>query len=121
MNILTHQKKLHVKIIAVVAVLFGFLMTTEVYAQSRRIYVNGIRMTDKQVSQLEYYACTPIPNGNYWMNLLNGAWGYFGNFKVQGYFGDQCKKPGNAQAYQRRQSLSERGMLYSPGEILSGR
>jgi len=78
-------------------------------------------MSDQQVSQLEYFACTPIPNGFYWLNLANGAWGYVGNLQVQGYFGDQCNAPGNGQASQRRRSLSERGMLYSPGEILSGR
>lgn len=91
------------------------------FGQTRRVFVNGIRMSDKQVQQLEYYACTPIPNGMYWLNLFNGAWGYMGNMRVQGHFGDQCRNPGNAQAYQRRKSLSERGMLYSPGEILSGR
>ena len=107
------------KLITIAAVLVGFLITTEVFAQSRVIFVNGIRMSDQQVSHLEYYACTTIPNGSYWLNLFNGAWGYFGNFKVQGYFGDQCKLPGNAQANQRRKSLSERGLLYSPGEILS--
>jgi hypothetical protein len=40
---------------------------------------------------------------------------------VQGYFGEQCNVAANAHARQRRKSLSERGLLYSPGEILNGR
>lgn len=102
-------------------VLGTFLWTEPAYSQKTNVVVNGVKMSDKQVQQLEYFACTRIPNGYYWLNLMNGAWGYMGNFKVQGYFGDQCRRPGNAQAYQRKKSLSERGMLYSPGEILSGR
>lgn len=101
-------------------VLLGLLWMSPAFAENRLVLVNGIRMSNQQVAQLEYFACTPIPNGSYWLNLSNGAWGYAGNWQVQGYFGDQCKAPGNVQARQRRQSLSERGMLYSPGEILRG-
>ncbi len=107
--------------VILVALMAGLLMASVSLAQTRRIYVNNIRMSDRQVSQLEYFACTHIPNGAYWLNVRNGAWGYWGNPQVQGYFGDQCRRPANARAYQRRKSLSERGMLYSPGEILSGR
>jgi hypothetical protein len=83
------------------------------HAQTRAVFVNGQRMTDQQVAQLEALACTAIPNGNYWLNINNGAWGYVGSWQVQGYFGDQCNT-------RRRKSLSERGLLYSPGEILRG-
>jgi len=92
------------------------LLTVPALAQSRFVLVNGQRMTDQQVALLEFFACTPIPNGNYWLNVNNGAWGYAGNRQVQGIFGDQC----NVQAQRHRRSLSERGMLYSPGEILRG-
>ena len=115
------EKKTHPNTVMLVTVLVALLMATASFAQSRRVFVNGIRMSDKQVTQLEYFACTRIPDASYWLNLANGAWGYLGNFKVQGYFGDQCKRPGNAKAQQRRKSLSERGLLYSPGEIMSGR
>ena len=91
-------------------------VATSAFAQNRIVFVNGQRMTNQQISQLEYFACTVIPNGNYWLNLYNGAWGYIGNWQVQGTFGDQC----NVQAQRQRRSLSERGMLYSPGEILRG-
>jgi hypothetical protein len=85
-------------------------------AQTRAVFVNGQRMTEQQIAQLESLACTAIPDGNYWVNLNSGAWGYVGNWQVQGFFGDQC----NAQARRQRKSLSERGLLYSPGEILRG-
>ncbi|HTE39833.1 MAG TPA: hypothetical protein VK629_03335 [Steroidobacteraceae bacterium] len=90
-------------------------------AQSRFVFVNGIRMNDTQIMQLQYFACTNIPNGAYWLQLGNGAWGYVGDSRVQGYFGDQCGRPGNNSASQRRNSLSERGLLYSPHEIIGGR
>lgn len=92
------------------------LVTTAAFAQNRIVFVNGQRMTNQQIAQLEFFACTAIPNGNYWLNLYNGAWGYVGSWQVQGTFGDQC----NGQAQRQRRSLSERGLLYSPGEILRG-
>jgi len=104
--------------LTLLAALFFLLLTTSLsLAQSRRVFVNGIRMTDRQVAQLEYYACTPIPNGSYWMNTATGAWGYMGNPRVQGYYGDQCRRGSGS----RHKSLSERGLLYSPGEILNSR
>ena len=108
-------------LLAAALALAGLLTTATAFAQTRWVVVNGIRMSDRQISQLEYYNCAQIPNGSYWLNLLNGAWGYAGNWQVQGYFGASCNAPGNQQARQRRQSLSERGMLYTPSEILSGR
>jgi hypothetical protein len=91
-------------------------LTGPANAQTRTVFVNGQRMTDQQIAQLELFACTAIPDGDYWLNLSTGAWGYVGSWYVRGYFGDQC----NAQAHRRRKSLSERGLLYSPGEILRG-
>jgi len=106
----------------VFALLLGELLSSAPsQAQSRMVTINGIRMSDRQISQLDYYACARIPNGNYWLNLANGAWGYVGSWQVQGHFGDQCNAWGNGQARQTRKSLSERGLLYSPGEILNGR
>lgn len=109
------------KLLATAIALASLLATTTAFAQERFVFVNGVRMTGEQISLLELYNCARIPNGSYWLNLFNGAWGYAGNWQVQGYFGDQCNAPGNSQARQRRQSLSERGMLYTPNEILSGR
>ena len=82
-------------------------------AQTRRVLVNGQRMSDVQVAQLERRACTGIPDGNYWLNLQTGAWGYAGNPRMQGVLGDACARE------QPPGSLSERRKLYRPGEILS--
>jgi len=100
----------------IIATMLISLLATPAMAQSRLVFVNGQRMTDRQISQLEFFACTSIPNGGYWLNLDNGAWGYVGNWRVQGIFGDLCNVP----AQRQRRSLSERGLLYSPGEILRG-
>lgn len=115
-----HAKETSTRLVGIVMA-FATLVATPTLAQSRFVYVNGARMTNLQIVQLEYFACTSIPNGAYWLNLVNGAWGYMGNWQVQGFFGDQCGAPGNTQALQRRKSLSERGRLYSPSEILSGK
>jgi hypothetical protein len=106
------------KVIALVSVISLLLLSLQAMAQTRLVVVNGIRLSDQQIRQLEYFNCIGIPNGWYWLNLQNGAWGYAGNWQVQGYFGDACRLPANSQAAQRRKSLSERGLLYSPGEIL---
>jgi hypothetical protein len=100
----------------VIAALLISLLAQPAIAQTRFVFVNGQRMSDQQIGQLEFFACTAIPNGSYWLNLNNGAWGYAGNWQLQGVFGDQC----NGQAQRQRKSLSERGMLYSPGEVLRG-
>ena len=65
---------------------------TEAVAQSRHVFVNGQRMTDPQVQVLAQRACTPIPDGAYWLNMRTGEWGYVGNPRVQGRLGDQCRQ-----------------------------
>ena len=81
------------------------------HAQTRMVVVNGQRLNDAQVASLEQRACTHIANGAYWLDVQTGAWGYAGNGRVQGVFGEMCG--------QRQKSLSERRQLYRPGEILS--
>lgn len=76
----------------------------------RFVVVNGARLSDLQITQLEEAGCTPIPNGRYWL-LPSGMWGYEGNSQPQGYLGDCCRMQC------RRPSLSERGMLFAPGEL----
>lgn len=76
----------------------------------RYVVVNGERMNDAQIQTLERIRCGPIPNGHYWLNVNTGVWGYAGNPTPQGNITDNCYQP------QRRPSLSERGMLFSPGD-----
>jgi hypothetical protein len=84
-------------------------------AQTRWVFVNGVRMSDVQVMEMARAHCRPIPNGSYWWNPDTGAWGFAGNPAVKGFVGDRC---GTAP---RQPSLSERDRLYRPGEILNGR
>ena len=61
---------------------------------------------------LEAVSCGPIPDGAYWLDTGTGVWGFADDPTPQGHIKDACA---NAQ---RRPSLSERGLLYSPGELL---
>ena len=76
---------------------------------ARNIVVNNQRMNDVQVQYLDQLSCSYIADGNYWLNTSTGMWGYAGG-GTQGYISGNCNTP--------RRSLSERGLLYSPGELL---
>jgi len=93
-------------------IIFG-LMTSILLASSqvaaRNVIINNQRMNNAQLQYLDQLSCTYIADGNYWLNVSTGQWGYAGS-GAQGYLGDNCNT--------RRRSLSERGMLYSPGELL---
>jgi hypothetical protein len=77
----------------------------------RYVVVNGQRLNDAQIEMLEGIQNGPIPNGAYWLDVNTGIWGYAGDPRPMGCIF------GNAKG--RHLSLSERGLLYSPGEILS--
>lgn len=79
----------------------------------REIVVNGDAISTEEAADLDRLACARIPDGRYWLTE-NGAWGYEGNPYRMGFLGEQCVR---AQAPPRK-SLSERGLLYSPGELL---
>jgi hypothetical protein len=97
------------------ALIVGFVLALSLasiaYAE-RWVMVNGVRMTIAQIQQLEQLHCGPIPNGNYWLNVQSGIWGYAGDPRPQGHISDNCYVP------ERRPSLSERGMLFSPHDWL---
>jgi len=80
-----------------------------VHAQPRWVVVNGVPQTPLQLSVLDGYACTVIPNGSYWLNYNSGIWGYAGDPRPVGHIRDRCGQYGGSG----RPSLSERGMLYS--------
>ena len=79
----------------------------------RHVYVNGQRLNTVQLATLQRMHCAWIPDGAYWINTRTGAWGYAGNGRVQGYLGDPCRQGGGGG----RKSLSERGLLYTPGDL----
>lgn len=78
----------------------------------RYVVVNGIRLDDNGIRFLERLACGSIHDGVYWLNPNTGVWGYGNDPRPQGRLTDNCHNT------QRRKSLSERGLLYSPGELL---
>jgi hypothetical protein len=87
--------------------LFSFLSPT--YAE-RYVVVNGQRLSIPEIQYLERLHCVPVPNGRYWINLRTGMWDYERNSRPQGHIADNCRHP------QRRPSLSERGLLFSPSD-----
>ena len=93
------------------ACIFVLLFTGLGIAYAERfVVVNGYRLSIPDIQNLERIRCGPVPNGRYWLNMWSGLWGYEGNPRPQGHIKDNCYKP------QRRPSLSERGMLFSPGD-----
>ena len=78
-------------------------------AMARFVVVNGARLNPAEIQYLDRISCSYIANGRYWLNPNTGIWGYEGG-PAQGHISDNC----NA----RRPGLSERGLLYSPGELL---
>ena len=85
-------------------------------ASARDIVINGQTLNAQQIAMLDSAACTRVPAGRYWL-LPNGAWGYEGWPVVAGFLGELCRAAA-PDPTPRRKSLSERGLLYSPGEIL---
>ena len=84
-------------------------------AQTNRfIVLNGMRLNQYQINQMDRANCTYVPDGRYWFNPYTNQWGYEGNPIPQGYVGQACRRNNT-----RRPSLSERGLLYYPGEILN--
>lgn len=95
------------------------LCATAAQAQAqpaRVVVINGVLVDETTLAQLDRAACSRVPDGHYWLNLHTGQWGYAGEPWVRGHIGDACRP-----AAPRQPSLSERGRLYRPGEILNGR
>jgi hypothetical protein len=84
-------------------------------AQTRYVVVNGQLLHPAQVAQIEALFCSPIANGRYWYDPDTGIWGYEGIPIPQGQFVNRCGQSSS------RAGLSQRGLLYSMSEILSGR
>lgn len=83
------------------------------FAAPRVVIINDVRLTTHQLAQLETRHCARIPSGRYWLDWQTGAWGFAGNPWPQGRLGDPCGNGGQ----RRHRSLSERGLLYTPGDL----
>jgi hypothetical protein len=87
---------------ALFAAALGFLATFSVANAQDWYYING---QPASLSWAQAMAARGLPYGNYWLHS-NGNWGFEGNPEVVGNING------------RQPSLSERGRLYSPGELL---
>ena len=82
-------------------------------AQPRNIVVNGYLLDPVQVAQIQLAQCGYVPDGAYWLDMRTGAWGYAGSAWRQGFVGDRCRGGGT----QAHRGLSQRGLLYTPGDL----
>ena len=100
---------------AKIQIILGLVLVfnTTISHAERFVIINGQRLDNQQLYSLQQTHCGPIADGNYWLNYNTGLWGYAGNSTPQGYITDNCY-----QQQERRPGLSERGLLYSPGELL---
>ena len=94
-------------IIAVLAIVLS-INTVQAVAE-RYVIVNNQLLDEAEIRYLDSLSCNIIPDGRYWLNTNTGIWGYEGG-GAQGHISDNCNT--------YRPGLSERGMLYSPGELL---
>ena len=94
--------------VVTVACLAACLVAAQAAAE-RYVVVNGQRLGAAQIQYLDQVGCTYVPDGRYWIDMRTGIWGYEGG-GPEGHISDNCNS--------RRPSLSERGLLYSPGELL---
>jgi hypothetical protein len=86
---------------AVVAAALGTIVICGT-AQAQMYIVNG---GPAHPAIAQYFAGRNLPSGYYWVNN-NGNWGFAGDATVVG------------NLYGRHPSLSERRMLFSPGELM---
>jgi hypothetical protein len=100
-----------------VTVLGALVLAGVVEAQARRVVVNGALMNPAQLAMLDRHACAVVPNGDYWLDVSTGRWGYARDPRTVGYIGAACGGGGGGG----RPSLSERGMLYSSSPWGRGR
>jgi hypothetical protein len=80
----------------------GFALTlaasSPVFAQapSRLVIVNDAVMNDVQLLVLDALNCgVTVPDGNYWLNLDTGAWGFHGG-PQEGIIGAACRQAKSA-------------------------
>ncbi|MEO1016284.1 MAG: hypothetical protein AAFY56_01125 [Pseudomonadota bacterium] len=63
-------------------VLFG---AEDALAQTRYVIVNGERLTDAAIRDVEATYGIAVADGSYWFHQPSGAWGYAGSAVIQGY------------------------------------
>ncbi|MDJ0618737.1 MAG: hypothetical protein QNJ63_18680 [Calothrix sp. MO_192.B10] len=85
-----------------------FLMGPLSFTAHAQVVINGRLIRGQELYNLQKRLGYRIQPGNYWFDRRTGNWGYAGNPRVRG----NLYRP-----VQRRRSLSERGLLYTPPVI----
>ena len=100
-----------------VAIAMAGVWQTASATTQRIVTVNGAKLTPAQIAWFDRAQCAFIPNGSYWWNPQGGAWGYAGNPRVQGVIGEACRSKSHHSQRAPHKSLSQRGLLYTPGDL----
>ena len=88
--------------VAIVAAALGVVVICST-AHAQALYIVNGSPAHPAIAQ--YFAGRNLPSGYYWVNN-NGNWGFAGDATVVG------------NLYGQRPSLSERRMLFAPGELM---
>lgn len=104
------------KFLTAAAVLSVALGVTPALANG--VWINGKQLNSAEIAWLANYTCGPIYPGNYWVNMVNGYWGYMGSVQVMGHVRDRCGGGGSGRVF-KDGNMSREGRLYYPGELLN--
>jgi hypothetical protein len=77
------QKMIGGAIVAAVVLLFLFAGVSG----GREITINGYRLGEQELAQLDAIAGTRVPDGHYWLNPQTMAWGVVGSPQPMGVIG----------------------------------
>lgn len=69
----------------------------------RQITINGVKLNNYQISNIENRMCGRLPSGNYSINMRTGAWHYKGQKRIRGYFRSKCQHNYGAHFFDTRQ------------------
>ena len=104
------------KFLTAAAVLSVMLGVTPALANG--VWINGKQLNSAEIAWLANYTCGPVYPGNYWVNMVNGYWGYMGSVQVMGHVRDRCGGGRSGRVFNDG-NMSREGRLYYPGELLN--